>query len=366
MADLSQLMQIAPTTAAGFVGINQRQNEQMEQLRQAELAQLMQTRMAEESRKSSMHPFELDKMRLSNETTSAQLPGVRANSRSLGTKADIEEATKGSTIDNTNFKNQNEMVRSTIGQLGPFSEGLNSVPALGRHAELDSYLSRIGVPDAFKPKMMEHFKRFSGEQLPAELKRISDAMLRNTPGYAQTMDQEREQQKGATERTRIMAQNRVDVKGMGGGGSGKNPGNMFGDESELNQWLSTELNELRKRPPATQLTALNRILAILPEEHPSYSKVAAMAQEVAATVGSLPNAVPNPGAVDIGAQSRGGVAVNPPVKPHVAGGQPKPQSETGNQDLRARIAKAGWAYEPNKWDYRINPQTGKLERAMKE
>lgn len=366
MADLSQLMQIAPTTAAGFVGINQRQNEQMEQLRQAELAQLMQTRMAEESRKSAMHPFELDKMRLGNETTSAQLPGVRANSRSLTTKADIEEATKSSTIDNTNFKNQNEMVRSTLGQLGPFSEGLNNVPALGRHAELDSYLTRIGVPDAFKPKMMEHFKRFSGEQLPAELKRISDAMLRNTPGYAQAMDQEKEQQRGATERARIMAQNRVDVKGMGGGSGKKDPGNMFGDENELNQWLTTELNELRKRPPATQLTALNRILAILPEEHPSRPRIMAMAQEVAATVGSLPNAVPNPGAVDIGAQSRGGVAVNPPVKPHVAGGgQAKPNPEADQSvEIRRRLAAAGQQFQPDKYHYRIGPN-GQLQRAAK-
>lgn len=365
MADLSQLMQIAPTTAAGFVGINQRQNEQMEQLRQMELAQMMQTRMAEESRKSAMHPFELEKARLGNETTSAQLPGVRANSRSLTTKTDIAEATKGSEIDSTNFENQNKIVRSTLGQLGPFSEGLNNVPALGRHAELDSYLTRIGVPDAFKPKMMEHFKRFSGEQLPAELKRISDAMLRNTPGYAQAMDQEKLQQEGAEKRAKILAQNKIDVKGMGGAGGGKlPPGSPFGNESEMNQWLTSELTELKKRPPATQLTALNRILAVLPEEHPLKPRIQQMAQEVANTVGSLPNAVPNPGAIDLKAQSKGGVAVNPPVQPHVAGGGQQPAPDQ-SMDIRRRLAAAGQKFEPEKYHYRIGPN-GQLQKAAKQ
>lgn len=360
MADLSSLFRVAPITAAGFTGYNQGQAEQYENLRQMELSQLMQNRMGEESRKASLHPYEIEAKRLGNLISNAQLPGYAADSTSKQINARINQETADSKIAEANVSSRVKGVNSAAQGLGNFSDSIGRLPATERHKAMEDYYNMLGIPNEYRDQFRTHFGRFSGDQLPAEIKRINEGLLRNNPQYAQTMDQEKEQQRGATERSKILAQNRVEVKGMGGAGGSKNPA-----IDDFMGWLQIEL---KGKPPATRLAILNQYIqkARAAGQNEIADRLTEEARVVAQTIATLPNAQPNPGAPDIGAASGNRVPTHQTQTPFVPGGgapQPQPQAADPNK-LRRAIASAGWPYEPNKYDYRVAPD-GVVERKLK-
>lgn len=360
MADLAELMKYAPTTGAGFVGYNQGQNEQMQQAKMAELQQLIQNQVMESQQKSAMHPLELEAKRLANQMSQVQIPNMQANSEFNQTRARVAGETAQGDIDSTNYTNRSKVNNGVASQLGAFSDTLGKVPALGRHAELESYFDQLQIPKQNRDFLRQHFGKFSGEQLPGELKRISEFALRNTPEYVQAIDRETLQQKGALERAKLMAQNRVALKGMpGAGGGSKNPA-----MDDIEAWLQVEI---KGKPPATQFAILNRYIqrAMDAGNEELASRLVRQAQAIKAQVDAQINS-PRAGSVDMGAQSGGRVQTVPPVDLPIAGqggATPKPSGDP-TAEIRGRLAKAGQRYEPDKYHYRIGPN-GQLQKAPK-
>lgn len=187
MADLSTLMQYAPTTAAGFMGFNQGQQEQYESLKQKELADLINQRQQELSMKQDLHPYELRKAGLNNESLEAKIPGERATSRSLGVTADVDEATKGSKIDAANVAN-NMKIRQEIGShLGSFASAVEK-SKLPPHAALVDEMRNAGLSDKQMQAVITQYRDVPPAQLAAKMKADGALMLRETPAYVQHMD----------------------------------------------------------------------------------------------------------------------------------------------------------------------------------
>ena len=109
MADLATLMHMAPSTGAMFTGMQFDSDMQDADMKRQELAQLIAQRAAEEQRKQALAPYDLEKARLANETTRAQLPGVQADSRAKGLAADFTQATQPGKIALTNQDNSLHM-----------------------------------------------------------------------------------------------------------------------------------------------------------------------------------------------------------------------------------------------------------------
>jgi hypothetical protein len=190
------------------------------------------------------------------------------------------------------------------------------------------------------------------------MKRISEAILRSDPVYTREIEQERMRQEGALKRANVLAQNRIDVKGMPGSGK-KEP-------STLQEWLQAEI---KGKSPKTRMGIL--LDYIQRAEEAGLTDFAESLREQAAVLRPLVEAEinqPRAGTPDMEALSNGRVPTNPaaripiPGRPN-SGGTPQPAAG-GAKDIRKAIAGAGWTYEPDKYDYRIAPD-GVAERKLK-
>jgi hypothetical protein len=353
MSDLAALMKYAPTVAGGFVGRNQANQEKTDELRQLELAELIRTRAGEEARKAQTHPLDLQRMALANKTTEAQLPGVTADSTLKQSNARTATATEAGKIGSTNMKNRMEMVQGAMSQISPYIGVLEGKAPAERHVELDGMFKTMGLPDDLREAMNMKFAKIPAEQLPVALKKIQEAMLRNTPEYAKTMDQESLQQKGALERAKVMASRPT--------GGSKTP-----ELDDLEAWLMTEL---KGKPPATRLAILNQYIqrAIASGNTDLAGRLQLEAAEVAKTLASLPQSQPRPGTPDMGALTEGRVPTNPvatPYVPQVGGQAPAPQAPAGGGDLKAKVEASGEPFRPDIFEYRIGPN-GKVQKRKK-
>jgi hypothetical protein len=310
-------MQIAPTTAAGFMGTNQAQQQQMEQAKQLELAQLMQQRQAQEARASALAPGGLQYQQLQNQELQARIPGIQALSQRQATDAQKEELalqgqrqTQPGEVDATNFKNRDAVLRTGLTQLGVLAPGLEKVPAVDRHAALSKALDGMQITGPAKDSLMEHFAKFNPNQLPAELKRISDAVLRNTPSYAQAMDNEDKRAASAQTVAKIGANSRITVQDLKNDGKAAAANGKPNPNADVVAWVRSEA---KGKPLDVQLSAYNRGIEIAKAQG-NIDLATTLYQEalpIKQAIDANPNRNPRAGAPDMGALSQGRIPVNP-------------------------------------------------------
>lgn len=306
MPDLSSLMQVAPTVGAGFVGENQGLAAQMEQAKQRELEQIMQLKTAMEGRTQEMHPLELAQKALANQKTQAEIPGISAQSQGYQLDADKKKATFDTDVASTNAGNYHKVFTDGLSQLGLLAPGIAKLDGVDRHRALSEAMNNMGITGEFNNRMMDHFTKFKGDDLPAELKRISDAALRNTSTYAQTMDQENLKETEATKRAHILADSRIDVQGLRNDarGAGK-PG-----ADDIRGQLALEN---KGKPPVTQLTNYAKYIARATANGDSNlaQELYREALPIKAIVDAMPGGQPRAGAPAMDQLSHGKIPVNP-------------------------------------------------------
>lgn len=214
MSDLSELMKYAPTVGAGFAGINQAQNEQMQHAKMAELQQLIQSRMMESEQKAAMHPLELEHKRLANQTSTAQLPGLTADSESKRLKAMREGATYDADVD-ADITDKRMKAYKTLGtSLGSISSAIDGNPNIPPHVALAQEMQRLGIPAGGAQRIMQKYQGVPANELSRRMKEDAERMLRENSAYAQAMDQERMQQQGATQRTGMQVKGQKEIEQM--------------------------------------------------------------------------------------------------------------------------------------------------------
>ena len=152
MSDLSQLMTIAPTTGAGFTGINQRNQEQMDMLRQRELAELIQQRAQEAQQSAQMNPLKLQNQQLVNQglqegigSISAKAAQDKLNARKATATYDSDVATAISDNENKRGKNAEdarERATKFLLQAGP---ELEAQPVPLRAAAFKAMVEQAGM-----------------------------------------------------------------------------------------------------------------------------------------------------------------------------------------------------------------------------
>lgn len=188
MSDLSTMMNVAPLNASFMMGQNNAQDQQTAAMKQMELQQLMEQRAQQEARLQGREPLELERLGLANQSTASQIPGQAATSRKLGVDANIAEQTQGSNVDAKNFDNNNGMVTKVGQQLGAMVGDLSGVPDIEKPSRVRDAISQLGLPQGAAARLWQKISQVSPGQMGEEIKKISDAMLRATPAYAQQMD----------------------------------------------------------------------------------------------------------------------------------------------------------------------------------
>jgi hypothetical protein len=348
-------MQIAPTTAAGFMGTNQAQQQQMEQAKQLELAQLMQQRQAQEDRAQALAPGGLQYQQLQNQELQARIPGVQAQSETQALDLAGKRQTQPGEINATNFKNEDAIVRAGMVRLGTMAPSLEKVPAPNRLPALSHSLGVMGIKGDAHDTLMEHFSKFDPNQLPKELQRISDAMLRATPEYAQAMDVENKKSETSKAVATIGANSRITVAEdkLAGKGAGKTDPNV-----DLMAWVR---NESKGKPLDVQLSAYNRGIQIALSQN-NQTLADALFKEatpIKQAIDANPNRNPRAGAPAMSELTNGRVPVNPaqqaPLVDPRAAGQPNPGAVPAVAPAsKPQVPQAGQTINRNgqQWKYK--------------
>lgn len=186
MSDLSSLLQIAPTTGATFMGINQGNQEKEAALKQMQLAQLLQHAQQNQEFAAQKQPLELERMRLGNQTAQAGIPGIEANSRLSGYNADIKRDTMGSEINSLKTDREMKAYKAVGSHLGSFASAIDNNPDAPAHAVLAQELQRL--PPEVQSKFMDRYKGVPAAKLAEKLREDGDRILRENDSYAQAFD----------------------------------------------------------------------------------------------------------------------------------------------------------------------------------
>lgn len=197
MSDLSQLMNVAPGSAAFMMGGNNRQAQDTEVLNQQKLQQLIQELQVKNQQSQAMNPLLVEQQGLTNRGLEAGLPGIAANSSIAGTNAAKAAGTLSSDITAGNSKNQTEVVannakqQEVIGQaFGRLGASLKNVPDApgARMLHLQQALANMGLSqdDPRAGDLLKSFSNIPSDKLPDALTAFGNDQLKQSREYLQT------------------------------------------------------------------------------------------------------------------------------------------------------------------------------------
>lgn len=362
MSDLSQLMQYAPTVGAGFMGLNQLNAEREAEAKLTELAQLISTRAGQDQRQAQLHPLMMEQKRLENQKAQYDLPRIIAEAEGKQLDLDRTKATQQSTIDSTNFANNEKMQKAFMSQLGVISKELEGVPGVDRARYLTESFRQRGFPQP--EEFLKRFSHIPVDQLPAALEALSQKHLRSNEQYAREIDQQGMRDKTALEAARISAGAQIQ--------SARERGSRGGMSGELEDQINMELSKTRTIEGRMAIL-INGIVKAKQEGNIELAtKLHAQATALKPAYDQKVNSQ-RAGQVDLGAQSGGRIQTAPPANtpipsPTDTPATPAPAAPAaaaqGPGQIKAMVEAAGGNYQPDKFLYRIGPN-GKVQAKPK-
>jgi hypothetical protein len=292
MADLSQLMKIAPTVGAQFAGINQRQDQQMNELRQMELQELMKQRMGQEQRAAAMHPLEMEAKRLGNQTTSAQLPGITADARKKAETADSE-------IDATNTENRMKAYTAVGTQLGSLAGALEGVDDIEKPQRFAESVESLNLPPKVKASIMKRYSQYHPSELTARMKADADKMLKSTAAYVQAMEQEKLRGQNQLAQTRAQGAEQRSLEKMRIDAGKYDKAKAKGDAKQ--QWDETVRKALAKGARSGYATLNAAATWAMQNNFPDLAaQYASQAEQIRPQAeAEISNLAPQPGKIDV-------------------------------------------------------------------
>lgn len=190
---------MGPTYSAYTTGEREGTTLGLNQLKAMQDQANVQKAQLEATRYGQMTPYELEKARLANEVTVAELPGKHAKSLQEGYKATKEGATLPSDIETaigtnrvTQLQNKVKELDSYSNALGAMSANLENVPPAARHASLLQMVQGYGI-DPSDPKLapiMQTLSRVPADQLPQALTKFRQRIVQQGATFQQKVMEE--------------------------------------------------------------------------------------------------------------------------------------------------------------------------------
>lgn len=337
---------LADIIGGPMVAAQQGQSDAVQQaLEQQKLQQqAIATRIAQATQED-----QIQKSALANQFLQAQIPGEAARSQMAQTSADTAAATQAGTIGATNSANLTKMTSDQASRLANAGQlfqqvgsMLDSIPPVARPAALNQIASKYGIDMSQFPQMQQ----VPPEQIPAVLNAMGQKIMQASTGWQQNQ---------------VELQNKKDIA-AGNNATELMRTKMTTDAAIQKQQMVNEqkqtlmnLNQLEAKLSAKQaagqlspdeantLTQLRQQQAIIRQNLTN-------AGVLTGQLGGIPTGTPEatPGSV-------------------VQGNQAPPAAIPTAPAAIPQLAESAFgAFEPNKYDYRINPATGKLQRAPKK
>lgn len=259
------------------------------------------------------------------------LAGEMGQHQSLKAKGDFDTQTLGSRVAETNSENGLKAIGNTIQQM---QVQLAGAPVMQREAAYQQFLT--GIPSELRMRMPRNYD-------PQTVQAIGDALV-NTPAHRQTMAKEAEH----TRRSNYTADRGLE-------------GAKYTADARLEASMYNSLSKEQKAKLDTITAQLLEKLAngtITDQEVRTLQYIQQFRQGIAAA-GQQSSMDPN----YLKWLMLQGPGQNPPPRPQPAP-SPVPLPQGGDSQMKAKVEAAGYAYEPNRYDYRIGPN-GQVQRAPK-
>lgn len=185
MSDLSSLMSIAPTTAAGMMGRNQAQSRQSEYLKQQELRQMIAAKLQEMQQSQQMNPLKLEQQTLQNQGLRAGLPGITADSQTKELGAQFTQATQPTAIDATNAKNTGVVDKEKYEKVNRFQQwameagaALEQTPPILRKQTLMEKMKTSGInpENPMSQNLLKELGQKDPQEWPSYFMKLSDKL----------------------------------------------------------------------------------------------------------------------------------------------------------------------------------------------
>lgn len=291
---------------------------------------------------------QIQKAQLANQVTSAQIPGIQAQSQLAQTQAGTAAATQQGNIGAINSGNLTKMSAdqasrmSNAGQLFQQTGAmLESLPPVARPAALQQVAQKFGIDLSQYPQMSQ----VPPEQIPQVLSAMGQKIMQSSQGWQQNQAELQNKKdiaagNNATEliRTKMTSDANIQKQAM-----------VLQSKEKLANLNQIEAQLVQKQAQGMltpdEKTTLNQIR----QQQAIVRQNLTNAGVLTGQLGGIPTAVPEAQAGSVSDGAPTGVPI-----PTAGGAIPElAQKAFGN-------------FEPDKYDYRINPATGKLQRAPKK
>jgi hypothetical protein len=285
-----------------------------------------------------------------NEEIGARIPGVKADSTVKAVNGRITEAAEADTISANATKARLQKLDTFTSRLPEMTAYINQLPSVdtpagnSRTLAVQKFAETMGITDH---PMMGQLVQVPPENLPAALKAIHEHFALNSTKHLQTRDIEKEKAAAAAERTDALVAGRQQVAETQA--AAKLAAQKSAAEAKMRGMNDQQRwNYLNGKPDKTEyeVAELDRL-----------TRMRILA--------------PVPGRDATGSELLGGKEVTTPAQrantavETILGSQPQKQAPAV-PNIQEAVKKAGWSYEPDKYEYGINPKTGMFARRPKK
>ena len=274
----------------------------------------------------------LDKGRQAPKMVEATLAGERGDAQTRSAKGFVDQGTQETTRDSKNMKNIGDQIEMAADQLEAMGA---SNPAL---SQANWKQMRDGMPKQIQGRFPEVYS----PEVPKLLKEFSTS-VKNNIGQQRTMEAEGQKQTGANKRNQAT----VDAA-------------RYGHELRLEAaWARSGGKEVQKKVEGVVQQYL--MMKMNGEKTtPQQDQVFQAAQQIMMNVRAAAGVASDP--QSLGYQITQGTQPPPrPTPSPVAVGDPA----AAIADVQKQVEAMGEKYEPDKWDYGINPNTGNFGKKPK-
>lgn len=361
MADLNGLIQQLPGIGALWAGQNQALSQQKQGLDNNQLQVQIQELQQKMQQDQAMNPLRQQQLSLQNQGLEAGLPGIQATSSSLQSKAKSDAATWESDAEHKRLKNlfendkdaaeRTDRVGKRMIALGPL---LENVPSALRAAFVTEQMGKD-----MNPQMTQLLTQVKPDDLPKVLMQAGQKAAELTEPYlqatsvAKTNRDSAEKIAAGNNATSIqVARIQAEAKKTAASGKGKTIEMLIA----ASKTATEKAEKLEAAAAATEDEELKQQYLIRARE---------ARQRAAEDAANRGLATPR---VDAAATTNGRVQNTPaPSATAPIGGQvPADVSSAAPAvDIASKVRASGQPYEPAKYEYRINPETGKVQRKAK-
>lgn len=328
MADLSQLMQVAPTTGAFFTGQKFASDQQQDLLRQHELAQTIAKMQQDFAFNEQNNPLKLENSRLTNQGL-----GITNETNSLANQ--FTQRTQPGKIAATNATSAGTVSKEHIEQAkrltDVFTRGAYEVanmPEMQRTARLMEVAKMNGLdPNDETVRQFVQLGTANPQQLIAVQNKIREDIAKHSTEMAVARE--------GTNRS-VQVANIHEA-----GATARNDANINAGKFNRTKIVTNQAQFLKENDPVKKVSLARQfaVEALTNNDMDEFRKWKFMEESLMPLAQAKLNAAPKPGTPDLNAMSDGRVPVNPSVDiraPNLppSGGRQQPTSVTPNDTAR--------------------------------